>query len=74
MKRNNIVMYSGLLCAVFVVAMMISGCAGAGETKTEVARRHRHIMSVNMSLIQDDIDALLMLDKASKTSEKFVRP
>ena len=55
--------------------MSVSGCmAGAGETKAEIARRHNHIMKSNMSLIQDDIDAILMLDKGSKTSEKTVRP
>ena len=76
MKRNTIIMYSGLFCVALAVLMTVSGCAidGAGETKAEIARRHDHIRKTNMSLIQDDIDAVLMLDKPSKTSEKFVRP
>jgi hypothetical protein len=75
MKRSTIIMYSGIFFVGLAVLITVSGCmAGAGETKAEVARRHSHIMKSNMSLIQDDIDAILMLDKASKTSEKFVRP
>lgn len=74
MKRNVILMYAGFLCVLLSVALSVSGCAGAGETKAEIARRHQHIMKTNMSLIQDDWDAIWMLDRASKTSEKFVRP
>jgi hypothetical protein len=74
MKRNVILMYAGLLCLLLSVTLMVSGCAGAGETRAEVARRHSHIMRTNLSLIQGDIDSLLMLDRASKTSDMFVRP
>ena len=74
MKRNVILTYVGLLCLMLSVALMVSGCAGAGETRAEIARRHRHVMWTNLSLVQDDVDALLMLDRASKTSDMFVRP
>ena len=74
MKRNTIIMYKGLICILLSIVLTVSGCAGAGETRQEVARRHRYIMSTNMSLIQDDVDAILLLDKPSKTTEKIVRP
>ena len=74
MKRNTIVMYAGLLCVLLSATLMLSGCSGAGETRAEVARRRMHIMNTNMNLIKGDVDALLMLDRASKTSDSFVRP
>jgi hypothetical protein len=74
MKRNVILMYAGLLCLLLAVTLTVSGCAGAGETRAEIARRHMHIMRTDLSLIQGDIDALLMLDRTSKTSDMFVRP
>jgi hypothetical protein len=75
MKRSAILMYSGIFFVSLACLMTVSGCmAGAGETKAEVARRHSHIMKSNMRLMQDDIDAVLMLDNVSKASDKFVRP
>ena len=74
MKRNTIFMYVGVLCVLLSVTLTLSGCAGAGETRAELARRRDHTMKMNMLLIQDDIDAGLMLDKPSKTTEKIVRP
>ncbi len=74
MKRNAILMNVGVLCVLLAVILAVSGCAGAGETRAEMARRRQHVMKGNMLLIQDDIDAVLMLDKSSKTSEKIVRP
>ena len=74
MKRNVILKYAGLLCLLLSVTLAVSGCGAAGETRAETARRHRHIMRTNLSQIQSDVDALLMLDRASKTSDSFVRP
>ena len=75
MKRTEIIRYIGCLCLLVVFAMVLTGCgATAGETKAEANRRRGHIMKTNISLLQDDIDAVLMLDKPSKTSEKLVRP
>jgi hypothetical protein len=74
MKRNAILMYVGVLSVLLSVTLALSGCAGAGETRAELARRRDHTMKRNMLLIQDDIDAVLMLDKTSKTTEKIVRP
>lgn len=75
MKRTEIIRYFGSLCLLVVFAMLLSGCMGTpGETRAEANRRRGHIMRTNMSLISDDIDAILMLDKPSKTSEKLIRP
>ena len=75
MKLNEIIRYFGCLCLFVVFAMILTGCgATAGETRAEADRRRSHIMKTNWSLVQDDIDAILMLDKPTKTSEKLVRP
>ena len=74
MKRNVIIMYAGLLCLLLSVTLAVSGCSAAGETRAETTRRHLHIMKTDLSLLQGDLDALLMLDRASKTSDVFVRP
>ena len=74
MKPNMIVKYIGITCLLLALSITLTGCAGAGETKEEVARRHSDVVRKNMLLIQDDIDAILMLDKPSGASEKLVRP
>jgi hypothetical protein len=75
MKLNEIIRYFGCLCLLTVFAVVLTGCgATAGETKAEANRRRSHIMKTDLALMQDDIDAVLMLDKPSKTSEKLVRP
>jgi hypothetical protein len=75
MKRNVILKYAGLLCLLLFVTLTVSGCGSVpGETRAETARRHRHIMRINVGQVQSDVDALLMLDRASKTSDSFVRP
>lgn len=75
MKRSSIIMYSGILFVVLTLVMTASGCMnGAGETKAEIARRHDHVLKTNMLLVQEDVDAILMLDRPSRNTRKFVRP
>ena len=61
------------LCLVSAILICISGCAGAGETSSEVRDRHKTIMRSDLHMIQDDVDAVLLLDKPTKLSDKLTR-
>jgi len=61
------------LCLLFAVIICISGCTGAGETKSEVRDRHMTNMKSGLKMIQDDVDAILLLDKPTKLSDKLTR-
>jgi hypothetical protein len=55
--------------------MAVGGCGmyhRPGETSAERARRHDRILRNRISLMADDIDYLLNLDRASHLSEKRV--
>ncbi len=77
MKKSNVCEYisRGLyLCLCVVLAGMLTGCVGApGETSDEVHTRHVGVVKENWIQAQDDIDAILMLDKPSRLSDKLVR-
>jgi hypothetical protein len=61
------------ICLV-VFAMTLTGCGGTqSETKAERARRWRMVTGSGLGQINDDIDALLMMDKRSKLSENVIR-
>jgi len=50
-----------------VICLAASGCR-AGETAQESRLRHKRILRVNTSLLLEDIDRFLMLDKPSGLS------
>jgi hypothetical protein len=62
---------------VFVLAittgLVLSGCKARGLTKEEVHRRHYDTIQNNMWQVQDDVDAVFLLDKPSRLSEQMVR-
>ena len=61
------------ICLV-VFAMTIVGCGGTqSETQAERARRWRMISRSGLGQINDDIDALLMMDKRTKLSSDLIR-
>ncbi len=66
-----------LLCVLFIAASLQSGCSwfnGApGETKSQVQQRHKVIVQTQKKQIQDDWDALFLLNKSSRLSDKYVR-
>ena len=64
-----------LMCACLLVSITVSllGCAGSGETAAEVHRKHIDVVRTNTLQIQDDLDALFMLDRPSRLSERYVR-
>ena len=78
MKKLNIRQYISLglyLCLLTVLIGALAGCAAGtpGETAEEVHTRHVGIIKTNWLEMQDDIDAVLMLDKPSRLSDKLIR-
>jgi len=63
--------YIGLL---LVVAICLTGCLnGTSQTSSEISRTHGRVLRSSMQQMQDDIDAMLLLDRPSRLSEKFTR-
>ena len=79
MKKTNFFKYPGVMfrfCILCVAILCLSGCIkleGAGETKSEVNQRHMRVINANKRQMQDDIDALFLLDRPSKMSDKTIR-
>lgn len=72
-SKTDIAHVTLLLCALFVAAALFSGCAAPGETKAEVRQRHCVIVKTQNKQIQSDWDALLLLNKSSKLSDRYIR-
>ena len=76
-SKIDIKRVSRLLCVLFVAALMQGGCSwfnGApGETKSEGQQRHNVIVQTQKKQFQDDLDTVLLLNKSSKLSDKYVR-
>ncbi|MBE0537834.1 MAG: hypothetical protein IH624_19410 [Phycisphaerae bacterium] len=66
-----------LICACLLVSIAVSllGCGGgaSGETAAEVHRRHIDVVRTNNLQMQDDLDALFLLDRPSRLSSRYVR-
>ena len=76
MKNNHISRHVRLVLCLFllsVVASCLVGCGATGLTSGEVHRRHVDSMKTSMLQMQDDIDAILMIDRPSRLSDKIVR-
>lgn len=76
-SKTDIVRITLLLCTLFVVSTLFGGCAllnGApGETKSEVRQKHSVIVKTQKKQIQDDWNSVLLLNKPSKLSDRYVR-
>lgn len=78
MINNHISRHVRLVLCLFVLSMVVScllGCnAGApGLTAREVHRRQVDSLKTSMLQMQDDIDAILLIDRPSRLSEKATR-
>ena len=51
----------------------LSGCAAPGRTAAEVNQRHRTTIQNDLWQVQDDVDAVFLLDRPSRLSDKMVR-
>ena len=71
MRKNNVLM---LVCVLAVVAgAFLSGCKAPGLTRDEVDRRHHDTIQNNWWQVQDDVDAVFLLDRPGRISDKMVR-
>ena len=63
------------LCVLAGLIAVNTGCfAGSpGETTSEVHRRHMRAINTQKQQIQDDIDAVLLLNKPSRLTKKPTR-
>ncbi len=81
MKRLNIskcVRLGLCLCLFAILTCSLTACSGKslaapGETVREVHTRHVSTIKTNWLQVQDDIDAVLMLDSPSRLSDKLIR-
>ena len=62
-----------LLVLLVAVSVLATGCAAPGLTKNEVHRRHINKFQNDLWQIQDDIDAVLMIDRPGRLSSMMVR-
>jgi hypothetical protein len=81
MKKLNIRRYIRLIlcfCLFAILICSLTACRGStraapGETVREVHTRHVGVVKTNWLEMQDDIDAVMMLDKPSRLSDKLIR-
>ena len=61
-------------CILCVTALCLSGCfKGTGETTSQIHQKHMRVINTSRRQMQDDIDAVLLLDKPSKLNDKVIR-
>lgn len=76
MKNNHISRHVRSILCLFllsVVASCLVGCSAPGQTAGQVHRRHVDATRTYMLQMQDDVDAILMIDRPSRLSEKITR-
>jgi len=69
MRKNCILM--GVMA--IAAGAFLSGCKAPGLTQKEVHRRHYDAIQNNTWQMQDDVDAVFLLDRPSRLSDKMVR-
>jgi len=64
-----------LLALVLMMAagLLMTGCAAPGRTSAEVHRDHMNRWQHDVWQMQDDVDAVLMIDRPSRLTDKYVR-
>ena len=72
-NKKDISRLISCLCILIVSAVCMSGCAAPGESRAEIRQRHIGIVNVQKQQIQNDWDALLLLNKSSKLSDMYIR-
>ncbi len=63
-----------LAVGVYIVALLLSGCAlrQPGETAAEVDRRHDRILRLDTEMMMSDLDKFLLLDRPSMLTDKRI--
>jgi hypothetical protein len=62
-----------IILGVALGVVLMNGCAAPARTAQEVHRNHINVIQTNWIMIQDDIDAALLLDRPTRLSEMVVR-
>jgi len=61
-----------VLCALFIVPLGCRSYEQLGETAAEGRRRHIRNLRINRQVMMADLDALFLLDKPSKLTDKRI--
>ncbi len=61
-----------VLCALFLVPLGCKSYNQLGETAAEGHRRHKRALRINRQEMMHDLDAIMLLDKPSKLTEKRI--
>ena len=72
-KRYKYISVVFCLFALSAMVLSLFGCSSPGETPDEVSRRRKRVIRNDLLQVQDDLDAVLMLDKPSRISDKPIR-
>ena len=63
-----------VLCLLVMMISLLTGCSGApGMTSKAVDRRHIQSLYTDWLLFQEDVDALLMIDRPSRLTPIYTR-
>jgi hypothetical protein len=77
MKDVAILKCFGRVCYLCVLCLTFAGLGGClsspGETSAEIHRKHMNTINTNVLQLQDDVDAVLLLDQPTRLSEKHTR-
>ncbi|MCH7556328.1 MAG: hypothetical protein IIB56_02600 [Planctomycetes bacterium] len=61
-----------VLCALFLVPLGCKSYEQLGETAAEGRRRHKRTLRINRQEMMADLDAIMLLDKPSKLTDKRI--
>ncbi len=61
-----------ILCALFLVPLGCRSYDQLGETAAEGHRRHKRTLRINRQEMMKDLDALMLIDKPSKLTDKRI--
>ncbi len=61
-----------VLCALFFMPLGCKSYDQMGETAAEGRRRHKRVLRINRQEMMADLDALMLLDKPSKLTDKRI--
>ena len=62
-----------LVILLATVSILSTGCAAPGLTRNEVHRRHINVINNDLLQMQEDIDAVLWIDRPKRLSSMMVR-
>ena len=61
-----------VLCALFLVPLGCKSYDQLGETAAQGRRRHKRTLRINRQEMMEDLDAIMLLDKPSRLTDKRI--